>query len=94
VASGKYVRKVAKHCPACLAPRPRTEAPDPCLGWLPGVKFACCGHGSSRMCYVMTEDGTVRGEEAREKLRELGGTPAEFSRDDMATWRRDDPQPE
>jgi hypothetical protein len=19
--------------------------PDPCLGWLPGVQFACCGHG-------------------------------------------------
>ncbi len=22
------------------------DRPDPCLGWLPGVEFACCGHGA------------------------------------------------
>ena len=37
-------------CPHCgLVAGPWTPdgemAPDPCLGWLPGVRYACCGHG-------------------------------------------------
>lgn len=31
---------------------------DPCLGHLPGVKAACCGHGAWRG-YIMFTDGTV-----------------------------------
>lgn len=31
--------------------------PDPCLGELPGVKHACCGHGGDG--YVMFENGTT-----------------------------------
>ena len=25
------------------------DEPDPCLGWIDGVRFACCGHGTSPM---------------------------------------------
>jgi len=32
-------------CPACDMTRERDFGPDPCLGELPGVDFACCGHG-------------------------------------------------
>lgn len=31
---------------------------DPCISELPGVKFACCGHGVSQG-YVMFENGLV-----------------------------------
>lgn len=33
--------------------------PDPCLGKLPGVKHACCGHGKKESAYVMFENGIV-----------------------------------
>lgn len=36
--------------------------PDPCLGELPGVEGACCGHGVRSKAYVQFEDGlTFRG---------------------------------
>jgi len=36
--------------------------PDPCLGTLPGVKNACCGHGIQSESYVQFENGvTLRG---------------------------------
>lgn len=31
------------------------DGPDPCLGWLPGVDFACCGHGDPHYEYVKAE---------------------------------------
>jgi hypothetical protein len=34
-------------CPECGMQRDATRY-DPCLGELPGVKFACCGHGGHR----------------------------------------------
>jgi hypothetical protein len=37
---------------------------DPCLGELPDVKAACCGHGGAAVPYIAWEDGTVqRGED-------------------------------
>lgn len=33
-----------KRCNLCLRP-PTPEGHDPCLGTLPGVDYACCGHG-------------------------------------------------
>ena len=34
--------------------------PDPCLGMLPGVNFACCGHGTDNG-YIAFENGvTIR----------------------------------
>jgi hypothetical protein len=32
-------------CPSCQLVRAEDNGPDPCLGELPGVDFACCGHG-------------------------------------------------
>ena len=33
------------------------EGPDPCLGMLPGVKYACCGHGIPGQDYVLLDNG-------------------------------------
>ena len=52
--------------------------PDPCLGLLPGVISACCGHGCNRPYgpYLWTDDGVgYAGLEAIEMMRILGGTP-------------------
>lgn len=51
---------------------------DPCLGWLPGVEAACCGHDGSFCAspYVMLRDRTVfYGDEAKRIIRGLGGNP-------------------
>jgi hypothetical protein len=37
-------------CPACGLAREMFGGPDPCIGHLPGVKFACCGHGLKGNC--------------------------------------------
>lgn len=38
-------------CAKCLLPCKENE-PDPCIGWLDGVDFACCGHGIAGEAYV------------------------------------------
>lgn len=35
------------------------EGHDGCLGTLPGVMNACCGHGEERMAYVQFEEGKL-----------------------------------
>lgn len=36
--------------------------PDPCMGNLPGVENACCGHGIENDAYISFDNGiTVRG---------------------------------
>jgi hypothetical protein len=65
------------------------EFHDPCIANLPGVVFACCGHGRSG-CYVDGFFGfgdrvrvfggalvvdRLRGPTAARKMRELGGRP-------------------
>lgn len=42
-------------CPKCNK-KPTKEGHDPCLGELPGVKAACCGHGVDKG-YIFFEDG-------------------------------------
>lgn len=39
------------------------EGHDPCLGTLPGVMNACCGHGSPSEAYVQFSDGNWFGGE-------------------------------
>jgi hypothetical protein len=50
---------------------------DPCLGTLPGVINACCGHGYPSDAYVQFPDGSaMRGEDARlwvEQQQSKGG---------------------
>lgn len=54
----------------------RWGGPDPCLGRLPGVLSACCGHGSKPPYVWLTEGPTeLVNRRALEKLRELGGDP-------------------
>ena len=36
------------------------NAPDPCLGTLPGVAFACCGHGVQSEAYIQFKNSSVR----------------------------------
>jgi len=47
-------------CPECKMARGE-DGHDPCLGQLPGVMFACCGHGGKGGClgYICFENGTV-----------------------------------
>ena len=42
-------------CPACHLHR-GPDGHDPCLGHLPGIKFACCGHGGKGP-YLYFENG-------------------------------------
>ena len=44
-------------CTVCHLP-PTPEGHDPCLGTLPGVTSACCGHGGVVEGYRVYEDGT------------------------------------
>lgn len=68
----------------------RTQAGhDPCIADLPGVRFACCGHGGTdgfmgswSLPYVVEKqepymygEGTWYGDAALERMRELGGNP-------------------
>lgn len=48
------------------------EYHDHCLGTLPGVIAACCGHGRNREAYVILSDGKdVRGDYAIELIKKL-----------------------
>ena len=56
---GRDPLTVGKPCGKCGKLLPES-GPDPCLGMLPGVRFACCGHGKERG-YIMFANGlTVR----------------------------------
>lgn len=65
-------------CPVCrLEPdgSDKWGGPDPCLGLLPGVIGACCGHGGQRVPYLWTETWAYAGAEAVRLMRERGGNP-------------------
>jgi hypothetical protein len=42
-------KTVCKKCGKSYLP---TIEPDPCLGMIPGVAHACCGHGNIERAYV------------------------------------------
>jgi len=49
-------------CPFCGMARDRDFGPDPCLGELPGVDYACCGHGGmieGERGYIAFSNGKV-----------------------------------
>ena len=60
------------HCHKSAGP----DGHDPCLGTLPGVSNACCGHGVEDEAYVSLEDGMRHaGREAlqlMDRLKEIG----------------------
>ena len=57
---------VGSHRPCGQCNRYSTaEGHDACLGALPGVSNACCGHGQIRDAYVQMDDGNrLRGNDA------------------------------
>lgn len=61
-------------CSQCGEPS-TPEGHDACLGTLPGVMNACCGHGRVDEAYVQYPDGSsVRGEEAIRAIESLKPT--------------------
>lgn len=53
---------------------PCGDGPDPCLGELPGVISACCGHGVTPP-YLWTETTAYFHTAAARMMRRLGGDP-------------------
>lgn len=54
--TGEDVNTVNRPCAHCQAASTE-EGHDACLGTLPGVSNACCGHGDLEQLYVLLEDG-------------------------------------
>lgn len=49
-----------------------SEGHDGCLGTLPGVMNACCGHGERQSAYVQfSDEKVVRGREALKTINNL-----------------------
>jgi len=53
--------KTERTCEECRKTYTPGAGPDPCLGELPGVKYACCGHGGHGWsdAYIMFENGVT-----------------------------------
>ncbi len=55
---------IGRSCGNC-GKHPTVEGHDACLGTLPGVMNACCGHGNVEEAYIQFLDGfSVSGEDA------------------------------
>lgn len=61
-------------CPACE--RWAHPGPDPCLGHIPGVAHACCGHGDTKKAYVVLGGDPDQGVHRIERTVTLYGQPA------------------
>jgi len=68
--AGVSVERPCVQCGLLAAP----DGPDPCLGLLPDVKAACCGHGVDEP-YVLMGHGTVRGQQALDYFAHYGVGP-------------------
>ncbi len=56
-------------CAVCHLPD-TPEGHDPCLGTLPGVMNACCGHGVESDAYIQLNDGTrIAGKDALDHIQ-------------------------
>jgi hypothetical protein len=53
-----YSDRPCKKCGGNTTIRGYDNTPDECLGYLPNVKFACCGHGKNKMAYVIFNDNS------------------------------------
>lgn len=69
-AAGESVERPCVLCGLLTAP----DGPDPCLGLLPDVRAACCGHGVEEP-YVVVWHGTVRGQQALDHFAHYGVGP-------------------
>ncbi len=68
-AEGQSVERPCVQCGLLAAP----DGPDPCLGRLPGVSAACCGHGVDEP-YVWVHS-TLRGQQALDYFAHAGVGP-------------------
>ena len=68
---GKSVERPCVQCGRLAAP----DGPDPCLGMLPGVRAACCGHGVDEP-YVLVHS-PIRGQQALDYFAHAGVGPPE-----------------
>lgn len=58
-------------CGKCRQPN-RADGHDACIGKLPGVMNACCGHGETAVAYVQYSDGSrISEEEALKKMADM-----------------------
>ena len=67
----------AGHCPHCRLDMP--DGPDACLGTLPGVSHACCGHGI-RVAYVVLGGQPDQGAHETDHITMYGPPATEFFR--------------
>lgn len=75
-------------CSACGRCALSVKAPDPCIGYLPGVLAACCGHGLVHSAYVhRSAGGVLTGEHATSWMIGMGGEPAALGPDGDPTIR-------
>lgn len=85
---GTPLREEERPCAACGLCAAGRDTPDPCLGPLPGVLAACCGHGLLHSAYVhRTGTRVLTGESAAAWLRAAGGNPAQLAPDEDPTIR-------
>jgi hypothetical protein len=68
--AGQSVERPCVLCGLRAAP----DGPDPCLGLLPEVRAACCGHGVDE-AYVVVSHGTVRRQQALDYFAHYGVGP-------------------
>ncbi len=62
----------SRDCGLCRLPN-RADGHDACIGELPGVMNACCGHGSPQEAYIQYVDGSrIAGQEALFEQRRMG----------------------
>jgi hypothetical protein len=81
---GVLVSGEERPCPRCGLVAGDADAPDPCLGLLEGVRYACCGHGTAGGgvggAYVALDSGEVlRGRDARRFFARRGAGPGSCS---------------
>jgi hypothetical protein len=60
----KHQHEIGWVCPACKQKRGK-DYDDPCIAGLPGVEFACCGHGRKGEAYIYFKNGVRIGMEIR-----------------------------
>lgn len=61
----------SRDCGRCRIPN-RHDGHDACIGELPGVMNACCGHGKTGEAYIQYPDGSrIAGQEAITEMNKL-----------------------
>lgn len=57
---GGVINMAGRVCPKCGL-LPTSEDHDPCIANLPGVAYACCGHGVEQGYVKFTDGRVIRG---------------------------------